>query len=65
MSKGSAGGFSIQKGIQLFKEVAVLNMREAAGDAALSKLWSDTFKDATGIDAGESSGYTHDAGNQE
>lgn len=65
MSKGSAGGFSIQKGIQLFKEVAVLNMREAAGDAALDKLWADTFKDDTGIDAGNSSGYTHDSGSQE
>lgn len=65
MSRGSAGGFPTQKGIQLTKEVALLNMREAAGDAALDKLWADTFKDSTGIDAGNSSGYSYDAGNQE
>lgn len=65
MSYLSRRFWPISKGIQNSKEIAFLNMREAAGDAALDKLWADTFKDDTGIDAGNSLRYGYDAGNQE
>ena len=55
----NAPGFSVLRGVQLTKEVAYLNMREAAAAAALNKLWSDTFLTNAGIDAGESANYLY------
>lgn len=55
----SAPGWPVLRGIQTVKEVAYLNMREAAAAAALAKLWSDTFLTNAGIYAAGSANYTY------
>jgi len=55
----NAPGFPLRRGVQLTKEVAYLNMREAAAASSLSQLWSDTFLTNAGIDAANSSAYTY------
>lgn len=40
-------------------------MEQTADAAGLDQLWSDTFENTNGIDSGNSSGYSHDAGNKE
>lgn len=57
--QAAAAGFPLARGVQLTKELAVLNMREAAAASQLSELWSDTFLTNAGINAGASTGYTY------
>lgn len=59
MSRGSAGGWPVQRGIQTLKEVLFLHMQVQAAAAALAKLWGDTFLTNAGIDAGNSSSYVY------
>lgn len=51
--------FPLDRGAQLTKEVAYLNMREAANASQLDKLWSDTFLTKVGIDAANSLRYLY------
>lgn len=50
--------FPYGQGIALTKNVLYMNARELAAGAGLNTFWSDTFKDATQINSGSSSGYT-------
>lgn len=51
--------FPLDRGVQLTKEVAYMNMRETAAAAQLDKLWSDTFLTNAGINSALSTGYTY------
>jgi len=57
--QSTSPGWPILRGIQNVKDIAALNMQVQSAAAALSKIWSDTFKTNAGIDAGASSGYTY------
>lgn len=50
--------FPYGQGVALAKNVLYLNARELSAGAGLNTLWSDTFKDATQINAASSSDYT-------
>lgn len=65
MSGLAVKGWPFSRGIQNLKEILFLQMQEAADAAGLDLLWGDTFDNTNGIDAANSSGYSHDAGNKE
>lgn len=59
MSSSYTPAFSIEKGIQLAKNLALEIADRLAAAAGMGTLWTDTFKTNAGIDAGNSTGYTY------
>lgn len=57
--QATSSGFPLVRGVQLTKELAVLNWEIQAAQNQLDKSWFDAFLTNAGINAGISSGYSY------